>query len=116
MTDITQAGWLWAAKGAGAVAGSAISIAYILPSHRREAAIRFAVGVVCGIIFGGATGLKIAEELGLAGELGPAEIVLMGSAAASLCAWSAIGLVLRFFLMRPAGRAAQTELADGKER
>ncbi|MBY8918070.1 hypothetical protein KUG85_10455 [Nitratireductor sp. L1-7-SE] len=101
MTDMTHAGWIWLAKGAGAVAGSAISLAYILPNHRRDAAIRFAVGVVCGMVFGGATGLKLAEILELTERLGAAETMLMGAAVASLCAWSAIGLALRYFQARP---------------
>lgn len=87
--------WLWLAKLAGAVAGSAISLAYILPSGRREAAIRFAVGVACGLVFGGTAGLKIATELGIAPVIGNGELVLMGSAAASLCAWWALGVLSR---------------------
>ena len=95
MTDISDAAGLWLAKAGGAIAGSAISIAYFLPAGRREAAIRFAVGVVCGIVFGGTAGLKIATELGVAEHLAPFEMVLMGSATASLCAWSAIGFIIR---------------------
>lgn len=95
MSDVTQDAWLWAAKGAGAVAGSAISLAYILPQGRREAAVRFAVGVVCGLVFGGTAGLKIAVELGIDELIGPAETMLMGSAVASLCAWWAVGAVIR---------------------
>ena len=87
--------WLWLAKLAGAVAGAAISLAYILPSGRREAAIRFAVGVACGLVFGGTAGLKIATELGIAPVIGNGELVLMGSAAASLCAWWALGVLSR---------------------
>ena len=87
--------WLWTAKAAGAAAGSAISIAYVLPGDRREAAIRFAVGVASGLVFGGTAGLKIAVELGVEETLRPFETVLMGSAAASLCAWWALGLVVR---------------------
>ena len=83
------------AKGAGAVAGSAISLAYILPHGRREAAVRFAVGVVCGLVFGGTAGLKIAAELGIERLIGTGETMLMGSAAASLCAWWALGAVIR---------------------
>ena len=94
MTDAETA-WLWLAKGSGAVAGSAISLAYVLPSGRREAAIRFAVGAACGLVFGGTVGLKIAKELDIAGALGGGELMLMGSAAASLAAWWAIGLVMR---------------------
>lgn len=97
MTDISGTGWLWAAKGAGAVAGSAISLAYILPQGRREAAVRFAVGVVCGLVFGGTAGLKIALELGIDQLIGTSETMLMGSAAASLCAWWALGPLLRGF-------------------
>ncbi len=97
MTDISQTNWLWIAKGAGAVAGSAVSLAYILPHGRREAATRFAVGVVCGLVFGGTAGLKIASELGIEAVIGPVELMLMGSAAASLCAWWALGFVMRAF-------------------
>ena len=92
-----ETAWLWLAKGAGAVVGSAISLAYVLPTGRREAAVRFAVGVACGLVFGGVAGLKIATELGIAGVLGPGELLLMGSAAASLCAWWGLGLLMRAF-------------------
>ncbi len=105
MTDFSQAAWLWVAKGLGAVAGSAISIAYVLPKGRREAAIRFAVGVVAGLVFGGATGIKIAAELEIADRLGPVETTLMGSEAANLCAWWAVGLVSRRLARKPAAAA-----------
>ena len=97
MTEMSDPGWLWLAKGAGAVAGSAISLAYILPHGRREAAVRFAVGVVSGLVFGGTAGVKIAAELGIDRLLGTAETVMMGAAAASLCAWWALGFVMRAF-------------------
>jgi hypothetical protein len=100
MSEVTQDAWLWAAKGAGAVAGSAISLAYLLPEGRREAAVRFAVGVVCGLVFGGTAGVKIAVELGVEGLIGPAETMLMGSAAASLCAWWAVGALIRVLKRR----------------
>jgi len=105
MSGLSEAALLWAAKIMGAIAGSAISLAYILPPGRREAAIRFAVGVACGLVFGGTAGLKIATELGIVGLLAPGELLMMGSAAASLCAWSAIGFVTRFF----GGHAARGE-------
>ncbi|HEY4193861.1 MAG TPA: DUF6107 family protein [Mesorhizobium sp.] len=95
MTDPSQPAWVWIAKGAGAVAGSAISLVYILPHGRREAASRFAVGVVCGLVFGGTAGLKISSELSVENVIGPVELMLMGSAAASLCAWWALGFVVR---------------------
>jgi hypothetical protein len=112
MTLLSDAAWIWAAKGLGAVAGSAISIAYILPKGRREAAIRFAVGVVSGLVFGGAAGLKIAGELGIEDRLGAVETILMGSAASSLCAWWAVGFVSRHFSGKAASNAAPT---DGKQ-
>jgi hypothetical protein len=97
MQHISDAALIWVAKGAGAVAGSAISLAYILPRGRREAALRFSVGVVCGLVFGGTAGIKIVKELGIDRLLSTGETVLMGSAAASLCAWWALGFVLRAF-------------------
>lgn len=74
---MTDTSWLWTAKAAGAAAGSAISIAYVLPGDRREAAVRFAVGVASGLVFGGTAGLKIAVELGIEDSLRPYEMVLM---------------------------------------
>lgn len=111
MNGLTEATWLWLAKATGAVVGSAISLAYLLPSGRREAAVRFAVGVACGFVFGGTAGLKIATELGIAGRLAPGELVLMGSAVASLCAWSAIGFVMRLLSGGP-GRPRHPETRD----
>ncbi len=102
MTTLSDAAWLWVAKGAGAVAGSAISLAYVLPQGRREAALRFSVGLVCGVMFGATAGLKVAHELGIEQMLGPVETVMMGSAAASLCAWWALGFGLR--LIQPGGK------------
>jgi hypothetical protein len=94
--EIGDTAWLWAAKAAGAVAGSAVSLAYVLPKGRREAAIRFAVGIICGLVFGGAAGVKLAEQLSIKDMLGNTELMLMGSAAASLAAWSALGIFARF--------------------
>ncbi|MCO5063124.1 MAG: DUF6107 family protein [Rhizobiaceae bacterium] len=97
MQHVPDAALEWAVKGAGAVAGSAISLAYVLPRGRREAALRFFVGVACGLVFGGTVGVKLADELGVRTLLGPNETVLTGAAVASLCAWWALGLTLRFF-------------------
>lgn len=87
---------LFTAKFAGAVGGSVISIAYLLPSGRREAAVRFLTGAVTGLVFGGPAGITLAEYLGFAEKIGAAEVALMGSAAASLCAWWALGVIQRF--------------------
>jgi len=98
---------LWTARAGGAAAGSAISLAYLLPVTRREAAIRLGIGVASGLVFGGTVGLKIATELGIDNKLGPYELVLMGSAAASLCAWWTLGLLVRFFRAKRAVRKEQ---------
>ena len=109
--------WLWVAKGAGAIAGSAISLAYILPHGRREAATRFAVGVVCGLVFGGTAGLKVATELGIANAIGSIDLMMMGSAAASLCAWWALGFIMRAFVESwpPGPLQAAEKSADEQE-
>lgn len=93
---------MFAAKGVGAVAGSAISLAYLLPRGRREAALRFAVGLVSGLVFGGAAGLKIGEALGIAGTIGEAESALTGAAAVSLTAWWLVGAAQRVIERFPA--------------
>ena len=78
MTDFSHDGGVTSARLIGAVAGSAISLVYLLPKHRREAAVRFLTGVACGLIFGGPTGLWGAARLGIEPELSPAEIMLAG--------------------------------------
>jgi hypothetical protein len=95
MTNWSDAAWILAAKAAGAVAGSAVSLAYMLPRDKSEAAIRFIVGIVCGLAFGGLAGVKIASELDIRGQLGDGELMLMGAAAASLAAWTALGIFTR---------------------
>ncbi|MEF2073825.1 DUF6107 family protein [Consotaella aegiceratis] len=87
---------MWGAKFAGAVAGSAISVVYLLPHGRREAAVRFVTGLVTGLVFGTPAGLALAEHLGVGRLLSPGEVAMMGSAAASLCAWWALGILSRF--------------------
>ncbi|BDA83686.1 hypothetical protein Sa4125_12280 [Aureimonas sp. SA4125] len=89
-------GVVWGAKLAGAAAGSAISIAYLLPRGRQDAAARFLVGLVTGLVFGGPAGLALAQHLRLGDALSPGEQAMMGSAAASLCAWWALGVIKRF--------------------
>ncbi|MEX6505627.1 DUF6107 family protein [Jiella sp. M17.18] len=98
---------LWLSKIAGAAAGSAISVAYLLPRGRREAALRFLIGLVTGVVFGPPAGLMLAERLKLGSALDPLDLALMGSAAASLCAWWALGILARFAegLFRPRGEA-----------
>ncbi len=105
-------GTLWMAKGAGAVIGSGISIAYVLPRGRREAALRFAVGVTSGIAFGGVAGLRLARDLGIDTAANGTEIALSGAALASLCAWWALGLLMRTF----GAAQGQVERANGRRR
>lgn len=95
MADLGQDGGVWAARVVGATAGAGVSLAYLLPRSRREAASRFATGISCGLIFGGPAGIWLTERLGLAGALSGAETMLTGSAAASLCAWWALGALAR---------------------
>lgn len=82
-------------KCVGALAGAVISIIYLLPTGRREAILRLCIGFGVGLIFGSATGLTIADYLGIDDRLSQVEVALSGSAAASLCAWWALGLLAR---------------------
>lgn len=88
-------GALWLAKLGGALAGSAISLAYLLPRGRREAAVRFLSGVAGGLVFGTTVGTAVAHRLGITDVLDAYEIVLMGAALSSLSLWFALGFVLR---------------------
>lgn len=85
----------WAARLIGATAGAAVSLVYLLPKSRREAASRFVTGLSCGLIFGAPTGLWLAERLGIGSALSGVETLLAGSAAASLCAWWVLGALTR---------------------
>jgi hypothetical protein len=108
MSEISHSAIEWIAKGSGAIAGSAISLAYMLPRGRREAAIRFAVGVVSGLVFGGAAGVKIAAELGISGMLGDTDMLVTGAAFASLAAWWALGALSR--VLKHAGSNPNTKI------
>lgn len=87
--------WIYLAKASGALAGALISLVYLLPKGRREAVSRFVTGGVSGLVFGGATGAALAERFGVAATLSAPEMMLMGSAAASLCAWWVLGALSR---------------------
>ncbi|MEO1701453.1 MAG: DUF6107 family protein [Pseudomonadota bacterium] len=82
-------------KATGAVIGSAISIAYVFPQGRRDAAIRFFTGVAGGLVFGTTVGVKLAREMGIADILSEGETVMMGSAVASMAIWWVMGFLLR---------------------
>ncbi len=95
MADFSNDTSLWATRALGASAGAAVSLVYLLPKNRREAASRFFTGVACGVIFGGPCGIWIAERLDLVDRLSVSEVMLSGSAASSLCAWWALGILSR---------------------
>jgi hypothetical protein len=95
MADFGNDPGLWAAKGIGSAAGAAVSLVYMLPKGKREAGSRFFTGLLCGLIFGGPAGLWIVAKLGIAGSLSGTEVMLTGSAAASLSAWWGLGAVVR---------------------
>ena len=79
----------------GASAGPAVSLVYMLPADRREAACRFVAGVISGLVFGGPAGVLLAARLGITRHLSASEIMLSGAAAVSLCAWWALGGLVR---------------------
>jgi len=95
MADLGNDPGVWAAKAVGATAGAGVSLIYLFPKSRREAASRFLTGISCGLVFGGPTGVWLVERLGIAGELSGPEVMLTGSAAASLCAWWVLGMLAR---------------------
>ena len=86
---------LWLAKVLGALMGSIVSLAYVMPRGRREALSRLLVGVVTGLIFGGTAGVKLADTMGLLGKISTFEITLMGATLASLSAWWGLGALQR---------------------
>ncbi len=115
MDKMPNDSWVWIARSVGAVTGSAISIAYLLPDSRREAALRFAIGCCAGLVFGSMAGLKLAQELDLLEMMGPAEIALVGAGFTSLCAWWLIGALRRIITTAgppPANRSGKKS-SDG---
>lgn len=117
MTDINPASTVWLARVAGAVAGSAISLAYLFPQTRREAALRFLTGVTGGVVFGTTVGVAMAERLVIADVLSEFETVLMGAALASVSIWWAMGLAIRFVdsNVRSAGSRSGTQHAPDQQ-
>lgn len=95
MSDFTPDAPLWGARVCGAVAGAAISLIYLLPHSRREAASRFFTGLACGLIFAAPTGQWLARQLDLIDRLTGPEIILAGATMASLMAWWVLGALAR---------------------
>ena len=94
-SEVPEQVWIFIAKAIGAICGSAISIAYLLPSNKREAFLRFSVGITMGVIFGTSTGMKLADYLDITQRISAIEIALSGAAFASLCAWWGLGILAR---------------------
>ncbi|MFZ1812913.1 MAG: DUF6107 family protein [Rhizobiaceae bacterium] len=90
-----ETAYMLLAKLAGAIGGSAISLAYVLPVGRREAALRFATGLVAGVIFGASAGVKLADYLDISQQISRFEMTMSGAAATSLAAWWALGVIAR---------------------
>ncbi|MFN6935680.1 MAG: DUF6107 family protein [Tsuneonella sp.] len=95
MTDLGNEAGVLAAKVAGAAAGAGVSLIYLLPKSRREAARRFFTGLCCGLIFGKPVGLWLSARMGISDSLTGLEISLTGSAAASLLAWWVLAALVR---------------------
>jgi len=93
--NLPEEAWIFIAKAVGAISGSAISIAYLLPNNRREAFLRFVVGITIGMIFGTSAGLKLADYLEIVERMTAVEIALSGGALASLSAWWGLGILSR---------------------
>lgn len=95
MADWTPSLADWAVRGTGAVAGSSVSLVYMLPKRRREAVSRFIVGIVSGLIFGQLAGQKLVDLFAPGVPLERLEVLLIGASAASFASWWALGLVVR---------------------
>ena len=95
MSEFTQESGLLAARVTGSLAGVGISLVYLLPSSHREAASRFICGMLCGMIFGGPVGLWLAKHFSLSEDLSQVDILLAGSAVASLTCWWVLGILVR---------------------
>ncbi len=115
MSDLPTNGSLWFAKAIGAISGSAISLAYLLPHSKREAAIRFMTGVLSGLVFGTTVGVAIADYLAISAVLSDVETVLMGAAVASLTIWWGMGLAIRI-ADRRTGQQTRADHADEEAR
>ena len=95
MSDWTTTLADWSARGAGAIAGSSVSLVYFIPKQRHEAISRLVVGVICGLVFGQAAGEKLVQLMVLEVHPKEFEVVLMGAAAASFVSWWVLGLLVR---------------------
>ena len=91
---------LWVFRIVGALAGSAISLAYFLPRRKRDAFMRLVVGFVSGLVFGRPVGLHLSRLFDVHDDLPRLEINLIGAAVVSLSAWWVLGVLKRFIRSR----------------
>ena len=118
MSDWTTTLADWSARGAGAIAGSSVSLVYFIPKQRHEAISRLVVGVICGLIFGQAVGEKLVQFMVLEVHPREFEVVLMGAAAASFASWWALGLLVRMIersASAPDKKELKPKIETGKE-
>jgi len=95
LSAMPETGWIFIAKALGASAGSAVSIAYMVPRGRREAVLRLVIGMITGMVFGTTVGWKLADYFSVADRISSFEVALSGAALASLCAWWGLGALVR---------------------
>lgn len=114
ITEFTPLTPVWIAKLVGACAGSAISLAYILPHGKREAGIRFLTGIIAGMVFGVPAGFWLVEKLEITGLLDVPETALLGAAFSSLTIWTALGVAKRM-TDRIAGRPSSDQVENKRE-
>jgi Family of unknown function (DUF6107) len=115
MADWTSTLAEWSARGAGALAGSSVSLVYLLPKRRREAVSRLLVGILFGLVFGPATGEKIASAFALDVPLDRIEVLLMGASAASFASWWALGVIVRALDRTLTGSPRPPQSSNGKD-
>lgn len=101
----------WTARGAGAIAGSSVSLVYFFPKQRHEAISRLIVGVVTGLVFGATVGEKLVELMALDVHPTALEVVLMGAAASSFASWWALGILVR--MIERSGSSYDQKSASG---
>jgi hypothetical protein len=115
MADWTHTLADWSVRGAGALAGSSVSLVYMVPKRRREAVSRFVVGMIAGLIFSHAVGEKLATWFALEVPLERLEILLIGASAASFASWWALGLIVRILERAAAPGATSTTESEAEK-
>ena len=106
--------------GEGCWCGGRFRYFYRLICCRKDGAKQrsgFVCGVVTGVVFGTAAGMKIASMFDATDLLSPIEISLMGATAASLFSWWGLGMIARLsaqYRINPASRSAEINRSNNK--